>query len=181
MKIAGIVIAKANSNRFPGKNMYKVGGRPMFWHAVESMYTLQNRGVDIDICVATDSEAIAEYCNNNSANISIIRRRANISHDDQPIFDVLKFAYQSLISEYDIVVMVLANTIGVKSSDIDKAIDVLVKNNLQEVRSYDKQGVENGIVVLKTDVMRKHEISTYVGAIFTKAKEIHYEEEVTGR
>lgn len=175
MKIAGIVIAKANSNRFPGKNVYKVDGRPMFFHAVE---VLKNTKNPIDVCVATNSDYIKTYCERR--HVKVIWRGENISHDDQPIFDVLRFAYQSLIGSYGVIVMILANTIGFHPADVDKAVDVLVKNKLMEVRSYDLKGVENGIVVLRSEVMQKHEISTYVGAIFTTAaKEIHHESEIT--
>ena len=175
MKIAGIVIAKQNSNRFPGKNVYQVDGKPLFYHAVEALAEMKR---PVDVYVATDSDRIQAYCERR--HIRVIWRGYNISHDDQPIFDVLKFVHQSIASHYDVIVMVLANTIGVKPEDIDKAVDILLKNKLMEVRSYDLTGVENGIVVLSSQAMLKHEISTYVGAIFTTAKEIHHESEITG-
>ena len=57
--VVGIVAAKENSNRFPGKNNYMVDGEPMFWHSVKPL--LDSDKVD-DVYVITDSDYIKSYC-----------------------------------------------------------------------------------------------------------------------
>ena len=74
-------------------------------------------------------------------------------------------------------VSILANTIDVKKKDVQKAIDLLTNNRLHEVRSYNN-GVESGLMVLKSEVFNKHEVSVYVGSVSNNSKEIHYEEEI---
>jgi CMP-N-acetylneuraminic acid synthetase len=173
MKIVGIIIAKENSNRFPNKNIYNYKGKPLFWHNVEC---LLNSNYDMDIYVSTDSDYIKQYCSKN--NIKTINRGKNINKDDQTLFEVLKYSYQTLENEYDIICNILSNSIENKSEDVDSAINLLINNRLKEVRSYDDNGIENGILVLEKESMNKNELSSYVGAIKTKSKEIHYESEI---
>ncbi len=53
------------------------------------------------------------------------------------------------------------------------------KHNFKEVRSFDKNGVENGLFLFKEDViLNNHNISTYLGCIINDGKEIHYKEEL---
>ena len=79
---------------------------------------------------------------------------------------------------YQTIVNIMANSIGNKVSDVDKCINLLKNNNLKEVRSYSQDGVENGILVLDSDSIYKHEISSYTGMVVNGAKEIHYKEEL---
>ena len=168
MKILGLVIAKENSNRFPGKNKYQINGKPMFYHGIE---LLSNIDMVDDIYVATNSNDIEQYCKWN--NINTIWRGVNVSEDEESLFSVLKYCYKTIDKKYDIVVNILANSLNHTKHDIKIAIDILQNNNLLEVRSYSKDGVENGLLVLKSDLFEKHEISTYVGMVQTQAKEIH--------
>lgn len=169
MSILGVVAAKDKSTRFEKKNMRNYKGEPLFWHNVKAMLK-----IGIKPYVITDSKYIKNY--SESRGVDVIDRNYNISHCEQSIFDVYKFAHWNL-PKYDIMVTILANTINVESKDIQKAISLLRRNKLKEVRSYNK-GVENGLAVFDKSVFDKHEISSYVGAIETKAKEIHYESEI---
>jgi CMP-N-acetylneuraminic acid synthetase len=171
-RVIGVVAAKENSNRFKNKNIYSYKDAPLFWHNVKVMTEL-----GISVYVLTDSEYIKQYCEERG--VITIWRNENINHDNQSLFEVLKFAYHSL-PEFDIMINVMANIIDAKSDDILKAIEVLVKNNLHEVRTVNDDGVENGVMILSKEVFSKHEISAYVGAITTNSKEIHYESEITG-
>lgn len=175
MKIVGIIIAKQNSNRFPNKNIYNYKNKPLFWHNVECLF---NSSYDMDVYVATDSEYIKEY--SEQRNVKVIWRGKNINKDEQPIFDVLKYAYHSLEDEYDVIVNILSNSVNNNPEYIDNAINLLIDKKLKEVRSYDENGVENGILVIDKDTIQKYQLSTYVGAITTKSKEIHYEHEIKG-
>jgi len=168
MTSVGVVVAKKESKRFPGKNLYKVQGVPLFWHAVEA---LKKSGVD-DVYVATNSEIISEYCTDRR--IKIIWRGVNASENEESLFSLLKFCYKSISKKYDYMVNVLANSIGHTGEDVNKALNLIVENpTLKEIRSYDLRGIENGILVVSTDIFSRHEISSYVGMIRDNAKEIH--------
>lgn len=179
MKIVGIIPAKENSNRFPGKNYYNYKGEPLFYHNVK---LLQNSPYIDTVYVSTNSLHIIKLCQ--LKNIGIIYRLKNISRDDQPIFEVLKYSYQSLNEEYDAVACILANTIGHTQENIDEALYAFIRynntinNGIYEIRSYDRKGIENGILLLHHNVFNKHEISTYMGMIITDGKEIHHPEDL---
>jgi hypothetical protein len=73
----------------------------------------------------------------------------------------------------------MANCPGYTPSDIDNGIDLLVSSNLKEVRGYDHSGVENGLLVLDKSILQSNQdISYYVGAVQSSAKEIHYKEDL---
>lgn len=175
MRILGFVIAKENSNRFPNKNITNVNGIPLFYHSVN---ILNNASLINDVMVCTDSTFIHIYCNKN--NIKTLHRPKNITNDNDSLFDVIKWSYQSLNIAYDYIIVVMANTIGNTSSDIDNAIISMESNNLQEIRSFSKQdGVENGIIGLTHKaIIEKSELSTYIGSIQTSAIEIHYKKDL---
>lgn len=173
-KIVGIVVAKHESKRFPGKNFHNIDGKPMFWYNVECL--LESKLVD-DVVVATDDEEnIKSYCEERG--VKVIWRSKNASNSEEPLFDVIKYTYKSLDYPYQTIVNIMANSIGNKVSDVDKCINLLKNNNLKEVRSYSQDGVENGILVLDGDSIYKHEISSYTGMVVNGAKEIHYKEEL---
>jgi|GEM_PF-2423236 len=175
MKIVGIVIAKKESKRFNNKNIYIVNGVPMFWHAVCPL--LKSNVID-DVYVATDSDIIKEYCRKREVNI--IHRGVNAIHNDEPLFSILKHIYKCIENRYDIVVSILANSIGHQAIDIDKCVSMLIKNTeLKEVRSCGRGNIENGILAIRESVIyNKHELSTYIGMIKSYGVEIHYEKDL---
>jgi len=172
--ICGIVVAKENSNRFPNKNIYKYNNYPLFWHSVLPL--IESDKID-KVYVSTDSLYIKEYCEKRG--VSILWRGPNINSDNDPIFKVIKYAYQSMDQKFKICVSVMANCPGHTFSEVDKSIKILIKNDLNEVRSFDKNNLENGIIVFNTRVFDTHDkISSYVGGVFTSGKEIHYKKEL---
>jgi hypothetical protein len=73
----------------------------------------------------------------------------------------------------------MANCPGHNSQDVDKAIKLLKNNKLKEVRSFNDNGEENGILVLNKEIIQNNtDISYYMGNIQTQAKEIHYKEDL---
>jgi len=173
LKVVGIVVAKKHSKRFDRKNIHPVDGKPMYQHALDAI--MESDYID-SVVVATDDETIQNYCN--KLGLEVIERKVNAIEPEEPLFDVIKFAYKSLDQSYDIIVNVMANSIRHKGGDIDEAIELLAVSRLGEVRSYDSRGIENGLLVLDTSTLTKYELSAYVGMIQTDAKEIHYKFEI---
>lgn len=174
MKAIGIVVAKEHSSRFPNKNIHNVNGVPLFWNAVNVL--LESQFIE-DVFVATNSEYIRNYCLMHD--VSIVWRGQNISDDNQPLFEVVKYTYQSLENKYDVVVNIMANSLNFSAKDVDNAVNVLLKNDLQEVRSFNENGIENGLIVMTHKyIQSKNEISTYIGSVQTSAKEIHIEKDL---
>jgi len=172
--IIGVVATKKLSRRFPNKNMYLFEGAPLFWHSVQPL--LDSERVD-KIYVTTDSHKIKTYCE--TRGIPIIWRYANATRPDDKLITIIRYIYYSILEEPDIVVSIMPNCPGHKGEDVDKAIKVLEDNKLKEVRSFDSGGDENGILVLKKDVMEtNNDISYYMGCIINNARDIHYKKEL---
>lgn len=166
----GLVAAKDNSNRFPGKNKYIVDGFPLFYHSVK---LLKESSLIDDVVVATDSEFILEYCK--EKNIKTVWRPKNASRDEDKLISILRYAYYSLDQSYHTIVGIMANCPGNKLEDIEKGIILKEENDLKEVRSFDPNGLENGVLILDREILETNrDISYYIGSIQTTGKEIHY-------
>lgn len=165
----GIIAAKKISKRFPNKNIHKINGVPMFWYSVAPL--LESKKVD-KVYVATDSDYIREYCKKN--NVDIIWRTTNATHNDEPLLDVLKCAYKQIDKKYDNIVTVMANCPNHTTKNVDKIIDLINEGHFMEIRSFNNQYEESGLMIFKEDViLNKFQISSYVGAISVNIKEIH--------
>jgi len=172
--ILGLVAAKDNSNRFPGKNKFIHNGEPLFWHSVKPL--LDSKLVD-DVYVITDSKYIKKYCQERG--VGIIWRPKNAAKDNDKLITILRYGYYNLDAEYESVVSIMANCPGHTSDDIDVSIKRLEDNKLKEIRSFDHNGIENGIMVLTKKILESNiDISYYLGSITTNAKEIHYKGEL---
>jgi len=178
--IVGIVAAKENSNRFPGKNKHKYEGVPLFWHSVRPL--IESEKVD-KVYVISDSKDIIEYCTDEG--VETIPRPGNMSHDDTPIYQVIRYAYNSLSEQADIVISIMANCPGHTVDDVDGALSMLENTDLQEVRSYSLRRKtpwgyeEGGLLAFRENVLvDKPEVSVYCGAVITGAKEVHYKSDL---
>lgn len=174
MKVLGLVAAKENSNRFPNKNIHKVNGVPMFMNSVQPLLDSE---LITDVYVITDSDYIKSYCLEN--NIGVIWRPKNATRDEDKLITILRFAYYNLDIEYDVVVSLMANCPGNQTSDINKGITTLQSHKLKEVRGFDQNGVENGLMILdKSIIQSNRDVSYYLGAVTTNGTEIHYKEDL---
>lgn len=172
--ILGVVAAKHDSKRLPGKNRIPVRGRPLFWHSVQPL--LDATLVD-QVCVATDSDEIREYAE--ARNVGVVWRPKNAARPDAPLLSVLRFALESSDEEYSFVASIMANCPGHVGTTVDEAIRMAQKQSLREVRSFNREGAESGLLVLTREaVLESASISVYMGAIASDVNEIHVQEDL---
>ena len=177
MSAVGIIIVKEHSNRFPGKNYYFHNGAPMFYHNVELLLNC-DKVDEVYVCTDSDYSWLYSY----ERNVKTIWRGKNISADEQPFFEVLKYAYQSIPERYDIIVTVLANSIDHNKDGIYKAIETIEKNEeVKEVRSFDKVGNQSGILAFKDCLFYGNHTLAHMAMIRSDGKEIHYKGELDER
>ncbi len=168
--IVGIVAAKKRSKRFAHKNIFPLDGKPLFWHSVQPL--LDSKLVD-DVYVTTNSEAIAQYCEDE--NVSVIWRNINAANPDDKLINVIRFAYYSIPRRYDIIVRIMANCPGHTIETVDNTINLLKNKHLQEARSFNKSGEESGIAVYTEKIMETNkDVSYYMGATIDNVEEIHH-------
>lgn len=172
--ILGVVAAKHDSKRLPGKNRISVGGKPLFWHSVQP---LLNATLVDDVCVATDSDEIREYAEARS--VRVVWRPKNAARSDAPLLSVLRFALESSDEDYDFVASIMANCPGHAGGTVDEAIRMAQSQSLREVRSFNSEGAESGLLVLSREtVLERASISVYMGAITSNVNEIHVPEDL---
>lgn len=168
MKTIGIIPARTGSKRLKNKNLLPINGVSMTMIAYD---TLCMAGLD-RVIVATNIEKIYAQLNEQSR----LWRPRELNGDDIPVQEVIKWAYNGLggdYYDYDIIVVLLPNCPGITSKDVEMAIDLMSTNGLNLVRSYDTNGVENGLLVAGRDYYMGHWVDTYVGGIITQGIEIH--------
>jgi len=166
----GLIAVKEHSQRFSGKNFVEVKGKPLFWHAVEPLRDC--RLID-HVFVVTDSIDVLEYCK--KRDVRTIWRPKNAARDDDKLINVLRYGYYSLDKEYDIVVSIMANCPGHTVETVEKAIKLLKRENLWEVRSFNDNGSESGILVLRREILEDNrDISYYIGGVVSNVREVHH-------
>jgi len=166
MKILGILCAKKNSNRYKYKSV-------ALWK--QSYEKLENStGID-DIAVAADFSIPP----NEIPESYFIYRPRNASGTEDSIINIWRYVYYHLDDTYDYIVCLFPNTVNIKSEDIDKCLDLIKDNKLQEVRGVDKKGIENGLFVFTRERLLSGNISSYIGIVQTEGKEVHYIEELS--
>ena len=170
LKVVAVVAAKKNSNRFPGKNLALLGEHPLFWHSV--MPLNQSERVD-DVYVTTDSEEILKYCH--EKDIKTVWRGPNVTNDNEPLLEVLKFAYKAIPESFDILITIMANCPNHTVNDVNAAVDKLKNSEALEVRGFNSEGKESGLMAFRTSViLQSAQISSHIEMIVTKGTEIHY-------
>lgn len=185
LKICGIIIAKENSKRFPGKNYFEYKGKPLFMHNVD---LLKKCYFIDDIYVATDSPYIIQYISSyninpkNKKEIKIIKRKINAVYDEQPFLDIVKFVYLSLSKKYDLIVSILANSMKHKLSSLETGHEIFLKesnNNVNEARSFDDEGNQSGIFFFREKLLLNFQSSIHqMVSILDNGKEIHFKDEI---
>jgi CMP-N-acetylneuraminic acid synthetase len=175
MKICGIILAKENSNRFPGKNYHRVDGKPMFMHGVN----LMTKFIDLSrIYVATNSSKIFEK----SIKIGCIPicRSVNAIHDEQPYLDVLRTVYMQIESSYDLIITVLANSIYHNPKKLKEALNLIASDEkINEVRTFNENGTQTGVSIFRESFLLNFNTTIHeMGAVIDTGKEIHYREEL---
>ena len=170
-RILGIVPIKSNSTRFPNKNYHLIDNIPMWYRA----YSLLRA-----TCTTTITCGDAEKIHKHDYGAYNIQRPPKL--DDLSVLEVLKHAYNIFKSngtEYESIMCLFPNTIEFTEQDIEEAIDLLKMPNIQEVRGFHWDGIENGLLGFKTKrLFNPPGISSYLSCVVCAGREIHYQEEL---
>lgn len=125
-KILVIIPARGGSKRLPGKNIKKIGEKPMIAHAI--LAAKKSKYVD-RIVVSTDDPTIAKVAKKYGAEVPFIRP-AELASDTAPTLPVLQHAvvYIERRDDFkpDLVVLIQPTNPLVKSEDIDGAIEKII-------------------------------------------------------
>ena len=168
MNIYAMIPARLDSKRLPRKNIHPFLGKPMIYYAIEACKS--SKLID-RVFVSTESEEVAQIASEFGA--EILLRPKNLAEDDVPTQAVMKH-FANTFKEMDLLVLVQANSPSVRAENIDKAINKIIKHNLREVRSVDKNGLENGAIWIATrEAIFWDGLTVYFGVVVDEAVDIH--------
>lgn len=127
MKVLAVIPARAGSKKIPGKNIKKIGGKPLIVYTIEA--ALKSKYLD-RIIVSTDDEKIAKIAKKCGAEVPFIRPK-ELAEDDVPLVpDVLRHTVEELKRnenfDVDIIVMLQPTSPLRKTKYIDLAIEKLI-------------------------------------------------------
>lgn len=163
-----MIPARFGSKRLQRKNIYPFLGKPMIYYAITAC---KNSKLIDRVFVSTESEEIAHIAKDFGA--EVLMRSKSLAEDKVPTQDVMKHFAQNF-KEMDILVLIQANSPNVRSENIDKAINKIIKHNLREVRSVNEEGLENGAIWAATrEAIFWDGLSVYFGVVVDNAVDIH--------
>jgi CMP-N,N'-diacetyllegionaminic acid synthase len=172
-KIYAMIPARAGSVRLKHKNIVPLLGKPLIGYAIDACK--KSKFID-RIYVSTEDETIAGIARHHG--VGILKRPVELAQDKIPTQQVMRH-FADNIPDFDILVLVQANSPQVNHENIDKAIRLLEDNKLWEVRSVNKMGLENGAFWVSTrDNIYWAGLSVYFGVVQDDAIDIHTEQDL---
>ena len=169
--VVAIIPARGGSKRLPRKNIYPFNGKPMIGWTIEAA---KASNFINDVYVTSEDKEILNL--SKSLNSKIIKRPNKLSDDKTFKMEAIKHAVLQIekTKKPTLVISLQANSPEIKSIDIDRAIDHLIKYNLNEVISVDHNLVQNGAIrAMKYETVFLKTLSVYLGVIKTKIADIH--------
>jgi len=125
-KIILIIPARGGSKRLPGKNIKKIGGKPMIAHAI--LAAKKSKYID-RIVVSTDDPAIAKVAVKYGAEVPFVRP-TELASDTATTLPVLQHAVTHVEKhdkfKPDLVVLIQPTNPLVRKDDIDGAIEKII-------------------------------------------------------
>ena len=139
MNIYALQTARGGSKSVPKKNVAHVKGIPLFLHNV--IHSKNVKSIK-DVYISTDMEFIKEH--SEVYGYKIIDRPEDLKGDHASHYDTILHGLENIETQIndkvDILVVLLGNSIGAFSKDLENAIDMLVQNkeadSVQSVSQY---------------------------------------------
>jgi len=126
--ITAIVMGRKNSKGFPGKNLYKILGRPLAYYPVKAAKECPEIG---KIYLSTDDPGLMKIAKDNG--LRIIKRPHHLCTDKALGEDVYLHAYEKIKKELpgkniELIVLLMCNAATIDSKTISEGIKLLRKN-----------------------------------------------------
>ena len=122
----GIIPARRNSKRLPGKNAKPFAGKPLISHVIET--ALMSERLD-EIAVSSDSEEILTIASDYNK-LNLINRPGELALDESPAIDYVKHALEYFKKErqleFDIITILQPSSPLTGREDIDGTIELLI-------------------------------------------------------
>lgn len=134
MKILGVIPARGGSRTVPRKNLQRIAGRPLIAYAIGA--ALKSKLLD-RVIVSTEDEEIAKVARKYGAEVPFMRPK-ELARDNVSLIPVIQHAMRYLENvgwKADVIVSIQPTSPLIEATDIDLAIDKLVKTGCDSVVS----------------------------------------------
>jgi CMP-N,N'-diacetyllegionaminic acid synthase len=134
VKVLGVITARGGSKSIPGKNLKKLGGKPLIAYTVDAA---RDSGVFDRTIVSTEDAAIAEIARELGCELPFVRSAA-LSVDETRHLDVMVHAVRTMRDQGYVAeaVMILQPTSPLRrAEDIRASVDLLVASGADSVVS----------------------------------------------
>lgn len=179
MKIVCVIPARGGSKRLPKKNIYPLKNKPLIIWSLEECMKSKYLTKD-NIYISTEDKDIKNIVSQYS--FKVIDRPVELANDNIWTQEVLKHAknyLKGLDLNFEIMVRIQANSPQIKAEKIDECIDKLIRNNLWEVFSVNKEGIEDAAIhVLLNHCIEQKALSVYKGVVVTNYVDVHTIEDI---
>jgi len=180
-KILAIIPARAGSKRIKNKNIKTFNGKPLVYWSIK--VAKQSKYID-DVIVSTDSKKISNISKKFGARVPFLRSKKNSkdkSLSSSLVIEVLK----KIDGEFDIIILLQPTSPLRNVNDVDRSIELLIKNKSNNVVSVIKtKAKEVSKLFLKNSSINnlvKHEKSFKFllnGAIFVIKKDFFLKKKI---
>jgi len=134
MNILGLIPARGGSKGIPKKNIKIFNGKPLIFYSID--VALKSKYISHAI-VSTDSREIADIAIDYGASVPFLRP-SNISEDTTPDLPVMEHAINWFKNDgicFDYVVFLRPTNVFRVQTDVDSAIEKIMKSNYDSVRA----------------------------------------------
>ncbi len=126
-EVLGVIVARGGSKSIPKKSIAMCAGYPLMYYTIKAAQ--KSKLID-RLIISTDSEEMAEVARGYGVEVPFIRPKELAEDDtmDHPVFEhALKYMSKEHGYNPDVVVQLRPTTPLKSSADIDKAIELLIK------------------------------------------------------
>jgi CTP:molybdopterin cytidylyltransferase MocA len=180
MNIAAILPARGGSRRLPRKNLAPLMGKPMMAWVIDAVRDSRHLGVD-KLWVSTDDPEIAAEARARGA--GVVLRGPDLSGDAVWTEPVIQHAVEEIEAELgprlDLVVWLNASVPEILGTDIDRAIEWLVRDRLREVISVGAdERTHSGVRVLTREALFQRRLTVHAGVMRLPYMDVHTAEDL---
>lgn len=126
LRVVALITAKGGNQSLENKNLIKIKGKESVLYSLDA--AIQSKWVS-DVFVSTEDPRIARTCMGHGA--KLIKRPTHLAQPLTNHGDVIKHSYEEILSQigkFDILVVLLGNTVMTSSRDIDLTVEGLIED-----------------------------------------------------
>ena len=165
-KILTLVTARSGSKRIPGKNLKKLGGKPLINWTIDACK--KSKYIN-EIIISSDDLKLLNLCKKQGCIVPFVRPK-KLSTNNSSSFEVVKHAIENLNKEYEWLLLLQPTSPYRTSLDIDKSIQKGLSTNCNSLISLAETDKSH---LMHLQINKKDEIKTILDLPLHKLNNIN--------